>query len=97
MENNFVLHDENSEWSKFCDATYKATHTESDQPLLTKLEKLMPHFKDKNVDFWTWVKNLSSGNEDQVCCFWSQMSFYLHAYVGFLFAIHSGNWLLRNS
>ena len=71
-------------------ATYEAF-------LQTTTEEYIGVHKDKNVDFWTWVKNLSSGNEDQVCCFWSQMLSYLHAYVGFFFAIRSGNWLLHNS
>ena len=53
--------------------------------------------KDINKDFWEWLKKLSSSNGDQVCHFWSQMLMYLHAYVGFFFAIRSGNWLLRNS
>ena len=53
--------------------------------------------KDENKNFWEWVNKLSTSNNDQVCCFWSQMLIYLHAYVGFFFAIRSGNWLLRNS
>ena len=53
--------------------------------------------KDEHHDFWEWVKELGTHNSDQVCCFWSQMLIYLHAYVGFFFAIRSGNWLLRNS
>ena len=52
---------------------------------------------DKSKDFWKWVHKLTYSNDDEVCCFWSQMLLYLHAYVGFFFAIRSGNWLLRNS
>ena len=37
--------------------------------------------KDEHKDFWEWVHKLSTSNEDQVCCFWSQMLIYLHAYV----------------
>ena len=54
--------------------------------------------ENKNKDFWEWLNQLSSSNGgDQICSFWSQMLIYLHAYVGFFFAIRSGNWLLRNS
>ena len=44
-ENRFTLEDDNVEWIKFCKCTYKANETrkESDNPLLTKLEKLTPH------------------------------------------------------
>ena len=53
--------------------------------------------KDEHKDFWEWVHKLSTLKEDQVCCFWSQILIYLRAYVGFFFAIRSGNWLLHNS
>ena len=46
--------------------------------------------------FWAWVQELP-GSNDQVACFWSKMLVYLHAYVGFYFAVRSGNWSLRNS
>ena len=52
---------------------------------------------ETDKDFWAWVENLHNHERDQVCCFWSQILLYLHAYVGFYFAIRSGNWLLRNS
>ena len=54
---------------------------------------------DKNTaeGFWKWVKILNSFNDDEVRCFWSQILIYLHAYVGFYFAIRSRNWLLSNS
>ena len=71
-------------------ATYEAL-------LQSAVEEYKAVDTDKNKDFWEWVDKLSSSNDDQVCCFWSQMLIYLHAYVGFFFAIRSGNWLLRNS
>ena len=50
-ENNFTL-EENVEWIKFCKCTYKASKTleDTDKPLLTKLEKLMPHWTSKSSD-----------------------------------------------
>ena len=51
----------------------------------------------KSETFQDWVKNLCAGEHNQVCRFWAQILIYLHAYTGFYFAVHSGNWLLRNS
>ena len=49
--NNFTLGNENSEWLKFCKFTYEANETqETDKPLLTKLEKLMPHWTSNGSD-----------------------------------------------
>ena len=45
-ENHFKLDNENSEWIKFCKFTYEAQE-EADKPLLSKLEKLMPHWTPK--------------------------------------------------
>ena len=49
--------------------------------------------------FWQWISNLSKQNTNETSKFWSQLLIYLHAYIGFYFAIRSGNnyWLLRNS
>ena len=41
---------------------------------------------EKQEDFWTWIKELSSSNDDEIQAFWSRMLIYLNAYVGFFFA-----------
>ena len=49
-------------------------------------------------NFWTWIKIYHQQfPNDQLSCFWSKILVYLHAYVGFYFAVRSGNWFLRNS
>lgn len=49
-------------------------------------------------NFWTWIKTYNEKYmNDQLSSFWAQMLIYLHAYVGFYFAVRSGNWFLRNS
>ena len=48
--------------------------------------------------FWEWVKETGSDeNKDQISRFWATALIYLHTYVGYFFAIRSGNWMLRNS
>ena len=81
-ENNFVLDDENSEWLKSCSATYKAnqTQTESDQPLLTKLEKLMPHWTPEGSDkvVYATVTEAYSGSVDDVSSYLLELRRDLH-------------------
>ena len=49
-------------------------------------------------NFWTWIKTYNEKyTHDELSSFWAQMLIYLHAYVGFYFAVRSGNWFLRNS
>ncbi len=47
--------------------------------------------------FSEWVKSVKSKNKDQVSIFWVNTLEYLNAYIGFYFAIRSGNWALRNA
>ena len=48
--------------------------------------------------FWTWLKTYSECYpQNELSSFWSQILIYLHAYIGFYFAVRSGNWFLRNS
>ena len=49
------------------------------------------------VAFWQWVEIISkSNNDDKPSQFWAQTLLFIHSYVGYYFAIRSGNWLLRN-
>ena len=47
--------------------------------------------------FWKQIEELTNTSTSEVCRFWSQMMIYIHAYIGFYFAVRSGNWELRNS
>ncbi len=48
--------------------------------------------------FWEWIHLVgSSHNQDQVSCFWAITLIQLNSYLGYYFAIRSGNWHLRNS
>ena len=48
-------------------------------------------------EFWKWVYKHRNESKDELCKFWLQMLLYMHAYIGFYFAVRSGNWGLRNS
>ena len=48
--------------------------------------------------FWEWVRSVGSPqNQDQVSSFWALTLTQLNSYLGYYFAIRSGNWHLRNS
>ena len=48
--------------------------------------------------FWEWNNYIASpGNCDEVSQFWEKALTFLNAYVGYYFAIRSGNWYLRNT
>ena len=67
-----MLNDENIEWKKFCDSTYKINdserHEETEQPLLTKLEKHMQHWTPEGSDkvVHATVTKAYSGSTDDV-------------------------------
>ena len=46
--------------------------------------------------FWKTIEEFTKTSTSKVCRFWSQMTIYIHAYVGFYIAVRSGNWELRN-
>ena len=73
-------------------------------------QAIYQHCKLKNVNmdnvtdtaipdnFWAWIKTYNEKyTHDELSSFWAQMLIDLHAYVGFYFAVRSGNWFLRNS
>ena len=46
--------------------------------------------------FWEWNNYITSpGNSNKVSQFWAKALKFLNAYVGYYFAIRSGNWYLR--
>ena len=48
--------------------------------------------------FWDFVAELAKErNNDEVSRFWADLLTILNAYMGLYFAIHSGNFMLRNS
>ena len=48
--------------------------------------------------FWEWNNYIASpGNFNEVSQFWAKALEFLNAYLGYYFAIRSGNWYLRNT
>ena len=49
-------------------------------------------------NFWEFIAHLSEdSNHNRVSQFWAQMTYMINSYMGFFFAIRSGNFMLRNS
>ena len=56
-----------------------------------------PASEQNHKKFWKKIEEHTRSSTSEVCRFWSQMMIYIHAYIGFYFAVRSGNWELRNS
>ena len=77
-EKHFNL-DENSEWTKFCKCTHKASG-DADKPLLTKLQEFMPHWTSDSSDkvVYVTVSEAHSGSADDVGSYLFQVKKDLH-------------------
>jgi hypothetical protein len=54
--------------------------------------------EQQSINFTQFLEETSSEtNQDQMSCFWASMLDYINVYVGFFFAIRSGNFALRNA
>ena len=83
-EDHFLLNNDNTEWKKFCDSTYKINdserHEETEQPLLTKLEKHMQHWTPEGSDkvVYATVTEAHSGSIDNVSSYLYKLMKDLH-------------------
>ena len=67
------------------------------QSKILLLDTLQVNKTTKNFGKKIEEHNYTRSSTSEVCRFWLQMMIYIHAYIGFYFAVRSGNWELRNS
>ena len=69
------------------------------ESLTYELVKLWQESQDQtNLCFEDFIKTYTtSDNSDEISKFWARTYEYLTSYFGFVFAIRSGNWHLRNA
>ena len=82
-ETNFTLNSDSSEWLKFCSSTYSATEwatEETDKPLLSRVDKLMPHWTPEGSDkvVYATVNEAHSGSADDVSSYLFELRTDLH-------------------